>query len=104
MPVQAKQQSQIEALLDQGGRDNDLGLGIGIKVYDEGKGRGIVAQKHFSKGDFIVEYAGELVKDSEAKQRNKEYDAQKCTIYQLNFLEMWRVKKWCCHYPLLVAR
>jgi len=72
--LKAQQQSEIEAMLERGVRDDDSGLGIGIRHYPN-KGRGIEAQKHFKKGDFIVEYAGDLMDLSEAKQRENEYAA-----------------------------
>ena len=72
--LQAQQQSEIEAMLERDVRDDDSGLGIGIRHYPN-KGRGIEAQKHFKKGDFIVEYAGDLMDLSEAKQRENEYAA-----------------------------
>lgn len=42
-------------------------------VTVEGKGRGVVATRPFSKEDFVCEYAGELVSASEAKLREEEY-------------------------------
>ncbi|KAL3317421.1 SET domain containing (Lysine methyltransferase) 8 [Cichlidogyrus casuarinus] len=37
------------------------------------KGRGVIATQHFIEGDFVVEYAGELVSDKEAKDREEKY-------------------------------
>ncbi|XP_048734635.1 N-lysine methyltransferase KMT5A-like isoform X2 [Ostrea edulis] len=46
----------------------------GLEVADLGeKGRGVVATKNFLRGDFVVEYAGELINLSTAKHREKEY-------------------------------
>lgn len=46
----------------------------GLEVVDLGeKGRGVVATKHFYRGDFVVEYAGDLIDLSTAKQREKKY-------------------------------
>lgn len=39
----------------------------------EEKGRGVVASKEFSKGDFVIEYSGELVDILEAKEREEMY-------------------------------
>lgn len=39
----------------------------------EGKGRGVVTNKPFRKGDFLCEYAGELISRKEAVQREIEY-------------------------------
>ncbi|XP_033106938.1 N-lysine methyltransferase KMT5A-like [Anneissia japonica] len=46
----------------------------GIEVKDiEGKGRGVLATKAFSKGSFIVEYAGDLIDMKQAKIKEAEY-------------------------------
>ncbi|EDV22448.1 N-lysine methyltransferase KMT5A-A [Trichoplax sp. H2] len=42
-------------------------------IYTEGKGRGIVTTKPFKKGDFLCEYAGELISRKEALQREVSY-------------------------------
>ena len=47
----------------------------GLEIADYGpKGRGIRATKPFKKGDFLVEYAGELIDDATAKLRDAQYD------------------------------
>ena len=38
-----------------------------------GKNRGVVPTRKLYKGDFVVEYAGELIKQSTAKERENEY-------------------------------
>ena len=48
---------------------------LGLEIADYGlKGRGIRATKPFKKGDFLVEYAGELIDDATAKLRDAQYD------------------------------
>ncbi|KAI5634064.1 SET domain-containing protein [Phthorimaea operculella] len=42
-------------------------------AYFEGKGRGIIATRPFGRGQFVVEYAGELVGISEAREREHKY-------------------------------
>ena len=44
-----------------------------IQVDVEGKGRGVIAARPFSAGDFLCEYAGERIEESEARKREKEY-------------------------------
>ena len=65
-------------------KDLDENQGIGIKWYD-GKGRGIEARRRFTKGDFVVEYAGDLIEGgSAAKTREGKYakDSSKgCYMY-----------------------
>ena len=54
----------------------------------ENKGRGVVAAKTFYRGDFVVEYAGDLISIAEAKAREDEYakDPTKgCYMYYFNF-------------------
>lgn len=46
----------------------------GLKVaHFEGKGRGIVADRHFQRGEFVVEYIGDLIAMNEASEREKRY-------------------------------
>ena len=45
-----------------------------IDVQTRTKGRGVVACKEFTKGDFVVEYRGELVNLQEARRRKCLYD------------------------------
>uniref|UniRef100_A0A182N8C9 [histone H4]-lysine(20) N-methyltransferase n=1 Tax=Anopheles dirus TaxID=7168 RepID=A0A182N8C9_9DIPT len=68
-----KKEVQIE-------RDRDIERSIregresGLKIeHFEGKGRGIVTTRSFSKGEFVVEYIGDLISVSEAKQREQIY-------------------------------
>ena len=42
-------------------------------VNTKDKGRGVQAAKDFSQGDFVVEYAGELLEIEEAEEREKNY-------------------------------
>ncbi|XP_046739034.1 histone-lysine N-methyltransferase PR-Set7 [Diprion similis] len=46
----------------------------GLKIQEFiGKGRGIVTTREFRKGDFVVEYIGELIDQNVAKKREAEY-------------------------------
>ncbi|CAH1231381.1 N-lysine methyltransferase KMT5A-B-like [Branchiostoma lanceolatum] len=46
----------------------------GMEVVDiEGKGRGVVATRSFGRGDFVVEYAGDLIDTKMAKDREAKY-------------------------------
>ncbi|XP_008334002.1 lysine methyltransferase 5Ab isoform X2 [Cynoglossus semilaevis] len=50
------------------------GTEVGMQVkHIEGKGRGVFALKSFSKGEFVVEYHGNLLELAEAKVREAEY-------------------------------
>lgn len=47
---------------------------VGLKVeHFEGKGRGICADRHFQRGEFVVEYIGDLIDMNEANIREKKY-------------------------------
>lgn len=46
----------------------------GLEVhYFPGKGRGVVATREFNRGDFVVEYAGELISMEKAREREAKY-------------------------------
>jgi len=51
---------------------NGIEEGLQVK-HIEGKGRGIFAVNGFKKGDFVVEYHGELLDLAEAKAREAQY-------------------------------
>ena len=71
----------IQKLQNIGTDDSQLPL----EIRDiPGKNRGVVLTKKLSKGDFAVEYAGELIKYSIAKERENKYamDVSKgCYMY-----------------------
>ncbi|XP_031331472.1 N-lysine methyltransferase KMT5A [Photinus pyralis] len=66
------------------------GIEEGLKVtYFEGKGRGVVAAKPFSRGDFVVEYSGELLDVTAAKIREAKYaedETTGCYMYYFKYL------------------
>ncbi|XP_055626758.1 histone-lysine N-methyltransferase PR-Set7 [Toxorhynchites rutilus septentrionalis] len=72
-------------------RDRDIEKAIreeresGLKIANfEGKGRGIITTRAFSKGEFVVEYIGDLITVAEAKQREQMYaedDNTGCYMY-----------------------
>ena len=53
-----------------GNDDSKLPLKV---VCMPGKNRGIVTKNAFCKGDFVVEYAGEMIDEKEAKEREMLY-------------------------------
>jgi len=57
-------------------------------VQIHGKGRGVVAKRIFYKGEYVVEYAGELVDRVEANDREAAYAADRklgCYMYYFNY-------------------
>ncbi|KAL1502713.1 hypothetical protein ABEB36_007818 [Hypothenemus hampei] len=80
--VLEEQQLALERLVRSGIED-----GLEVKDFKE-KGRGVVAAKPFSKGDFVVEYSGELVDLIEAKRREENYaqnDKAGCYMYYFKY-------------------
>ncbi|XP_029167188.1 histone-lysine N-methyltransferase PR-Set7 [Nylanderia fulva] len=46
--------------------------GLEVRCFP-GKGRGVITTREFAKGEFVVEYIGELINQGEAKEREKLY-------------------------------
>ncbi|XP_018402424.1 PREDICTED: histone-lysine N-methyltransferase pr-set7 [Cyphomyrmex costatus] len=46
--------------------------GLEVKNFP-GKGRGVITTREFAKGEFVVEYIGELISQGEAKEREELY-------------------------------
>lgn len=71
--------------------------GLNVQIF-EGKGRGVVAAKPFEKGDFVVEYSGDLIDLVEAKKREQIYAQDHklgCYMYYFKYKgqQYWCVKK-----------
>ncbi|XP_076105616.1 uncharacterized protein LOC143073743 [Mytilus galloprovincialis] len=47
--------------------------GFVVRQIDNVKGKGVFASKFFQKGDFLMEYHGELISGNDGKRRLKEY-------------------------------
>uniref|UniRef100_A0A672I1F7 [histone H4]-lysine(20) N-methyltransferase n=1 Tax=Salarias fasciatus TaxID=181472 RepID=A0A672I1F7_SALFA len=66
------------------------GLEEGMEVqHIEGKGRAVFATRCFQKGDFVVEYHGDLLQINDAKKREAEYaqnPATGCYMYYFQYL------------------
>ncbi|XP_013105955.2 histone-lysine N-methyltransferase PR-Set7 isoform X1 [Stomoxys calcitrans] len=46
--------------------------GLKIALF-EGKGRGIISERRFERGEFVIEYVGDLISTTEAAEREKRY-------------------------------
>lgn len=67
--------------------------GLEVRIFP-GKGRGVVATKEFQRGDYVVEYAGELVSLEEARLREATYARDHtagCYMYYFNHKDV----SWC---------
>ncbi|XP_020511431.2 N-lysine methyltransferase KMT5A-A [Labrus bergylta] len=66
------------------------GIEEGMEVqYIEGKGRGVFATRCFQKGEYVVEYHGDLLQITDAKKREAEYaqnPATGCYMYYFQYL------------------
>ncbi|CAH1099551.1 unnamed protein product [Psylliodes chrysocephalus] len=71
--VLEEKQRNLELILKKG-----IEEGLEIRIF-EGKGRGIVASKDFVKGDFVIEYSGDLIDPIEAKLREEQYSRDQNT-------------------------
>lgn len=57
--------------------------------YIDGKGRGVIATKHFNRGEFVVEYHGDLIEITDAKKREAVYaqdPSTGCYMYYFQYL------------------
>lgn len=80
---------------------------LSMQVYAfVGKGRGVVATRKFEKGEFVVEYAGELINAEIAHEREVTYAQDEntgCYMYYFNYKEnkYWYVfSQYSCQFPL----
>lgn len=80
--VLEEKQRSLECAVRSGKED-------GLEVCSfEGKGRGVVAARNFEKGEFVVEYAGDLIDLIEAKRREAKYALDQnagCYMYYFKF-------------------
>ncbi|TRY60772.1 hypothetical protein DNTS_029621 [Danionella cerebrum] len=64
-----------------------------VKFINAVKGRGLFAVRPFCKGDFVVEYRGDLVDEAEAERRRRVYHTSCAAFF---FLFKWRGKMELC--------
>lgn len=66
------------------------GIEEGLEVQDiEGKGRGVFSTRCFQKGEYVVEYHGDLLEITDAKSREAEYAQDPltgCYMYYFQYL------------------
>ncbi|XP_013872822.1 lysine methyltransferase 5Ab isoform X2 [Austrofundulus limnaeus] len=80
--LKSEEHKQIDDLIKNGTEE-----GMQVK-HTEGKGRGVFAVKGFKKGDFVVEYHGDLLDLTEAKKREVEYSKDPetgCYMYYFQY-------------------
>lgn len=89
----SSRKSKAELKCEQKKHIDDLilnGIEEGMEVQTiEGKGRGVFATHSFQKGQYVVEYNGDLLQITDAKKRESEYaqnPATGCYMYYFQYL------------------
>ncbi|CAO2617968.1 N-lysine methyltransferase KMT5A [Lemmus lemmus] len=88
--LQSEEKKKIDELLESGKEE-----GLKVDLID-GKGRGVIATKQFSRGDFVVEYHGDLLENTDAKKQEAVYaqdPSTGCYMYYFQYLS----KTYCVH-------
>ncbi|CAK6970438.1 N-lysine methyltransferase KMT5A-like [Scomber scombrus] len=62
-----------------------------VQYINSYKGREVFAKAHFGKGDFVVEYRGELIHFQEVKRRRRTYHGA-CAVFMFDFY--WKENTW----------
>lgn len=65
--VEQENLRHIERAIEQKSED-----GLVVKLFQD-KGRGIIADRPFARGEFVVEYIGDLIDQAEADRRERIY-------------------------------
>jgi histone-lysine N-methyltransferase SETD8 len=65
--VMEEKQRTLEQMLR-----NEVEEGLEVRIFSD-KGRGVVTSRPFTKGDFVVEYSGDLIDLNEARRRELQY-------------------------------
>ncbi|XP_043094725.1 uncharacterized protein rnf214 isoform X2 [Puntigrus tetrazona] len=63
-----------------------------VKYISAAKGRGLFAKGSISKGEFVVEYRGDIINHAELESRRKRYHTSSAAFM---FEFKWRGKTWC---------
>ncbi|XP_029426863.1 N-lysine methyltransferase KMT5A [Rhinatrema bivittatum] len=81
--LKSEEKRRIDELIESGKEE-----GMKIDIID-GKGRGVIATKNFSRGEFVVEYHGDLIEFTDAKKREALYaqdSSTGCYMYYFQYL------------------
>ncbi|NWH72388.1 KMT5A methyltransferase, partial [Piaya cayana] len=81
--LETEERRKIDELITSGKEE-------GMKIdYIDGKGRGVIATKHFNRGEFVVEYHGDLIEITDARKREALYaqdPSTGCYMYYFQYL------------------
>ncbi|XP_072443722.1 N-lysine methyltransferase KMT5A-A isoform X1 [Chiloscyllium punctatum] len=81
--LKSEEKKVIDDLIRNG---KEEGMKVGII---DGKGRGVMATKSFQRGEFVVEYNGDLIEFTDAKNREAKYaqdPSTGCYMYYFQYL------------------
>ena len=77
--LQQEKKEMLENMLKE---TNDEKRGLEVRdLTFMNKGRGVFSTRKFERGQFVVEYAGFLCKEKEAKERERMYADDCCFSY-----------------------
>ena len=68
-----------------------MDLTVLLKMFLLFTGRGVFAKGTICKGDFVVQYRGDMISDAESQRRRKLYHPS-CAAFMFAF--KWRGKTW----------
>ncbi|XP_058492094.1 lysine methyltransferase 5Ab isoform X1 [Solea solea] len=86
--LKSEEHKHLDDLIKNGSED-----GMQVK-HIEGKGRGVFAVKDFKKGEFVVEYHGDLLELAEAKLREAQYAEDPLTGCYMYYFQ-YQTKTYC---------
>nr|Q498E6.1 RecName: Full=N-lysine methyltransferase KMT5A-B; AltName: Full=Histone-lysine N-methyltransferase KMT5A-B; AltName: Full=Lysine-specific methylase 5A-B; AltName: Full=Mitotic phosphoprotein 36; AltName: Full=SET domain-containing protein 8-B [Xenopus laevis]AAI00247.1 Unknown (protein for MGC:115688) [Xenopus laevis] len=81
--LESEEKMRIDELIQTGKED---GMKMDMII---GKGRGVIATRDFQRGEFVVEYHGDLIEITDAKRREASYaqdSATGCYMYYFQYL------------------
>ncbi|DBA97412.1 hypothetical protein WJX77_010580 [Trebouxia sp. C0004] len=61
-------------------RKSQRGLSVGVTLQTSGKGMSVIANHNIDRGQFVAQYAGEMLTNAEADRRLAEYDVTKAGV------------------------
>ncbi|KAE8295333.1 N-lysine methyltransferase KMT5A [Larimichthys crocea] len=92
MATRRRRKPPLQDAIEYAARGVDKMAELEVEYINSFKGRGVFAKAHFSKGDFVVEYRGQLINHEESVRRRKTYH-RACTVFMFDF--QWKEKTWC---------
>ncbi|XP_040904809.1 N-lysine methyltransferase KMT5A-A-like [Toxotes jaculatrix] len=92
MATVRRRKTPIQDALEYAAKALDKTADLDVKYINSFKGRGVFAKTCFQKGDFVVEYRGELINGAESERRRKIYHSR-CAIFMFDF--HWQNTTWC---------